>query len=165
MTLAIPTTTLCRLQGPPFVFGAACVADTTPRWNQVARPPLLAARHATTAHHHCTHRHHRTHRVAASSSSFGAATTARTTVRPRATRAHRRSGWRSSSEFACGPSGGRRELVRMWPPEFWKELAWWPTGARSDVAAGDLVELVWWPPLDGDLAELASSSSAASPSL
>ena len=35
---------------------------------------------------------------------------------------------------ACGPSGGRRELVRMWPPEFWKELAWWPTGARSDVA-------------------------------
>ena len=65
---------------------------------------------------------------------------------------------------ACGPSGGRRELVRMWPPEFWKELAWWPTGARSDVAAGDLAELAWWPPLAGDLAELASSSSAASPS-
>ncbi|CAD6225387.1 unnamed protein product [Miscanthus lutarioriparius] len=81
-----------------------------------------------TARQHSTHHHHRTHRVAASSSSFGAATTARTAVRPRATRAHRRSGWQSSSEFACGPSGGRRELVRMWPPEFWKELAWWPTG-------------------------------------
>jgi len=52
----------------------------------------------------------------------------------------------------------------MWPPEFWKELAWWLTGAWSDVAAGDLAELAWWPPLAGDLAELASSSSAASPS-
>jgi hypothetical protein len=52
----------------------------------------------------------------------------------------------------------------MWPPEFWKELAWRPTGVRSDVAAEDLAELAWWPPLAGDLAELASSSSAASPS-
>ena len=41
----------------------------------------------------------------------------------------------------------------MWPPEFWKELAWWPTGARSDVVTGDLAELTWWPPVAGDLAE------------